>query len=248
MNYLDAIFQRKSMRKFIGVEILPELLERIGQRFMEAELLIPLSYIERVMSDYCTHEKRAPYYLGIYTDGSKDGWMNAGYVIQQVSLYLTAIGIGSCCMAGDTIFPKVNESGNPLAITLAFGFTDEDVYRPAEKARRKNMQQLCKWMDQPMECTRSLLEAARMAPLALNRQPWRFVVYERGFHVFVTRKSRLGSERLWYVNQGIVIANIDIAATEQDIKICRRVREGMASRRYKHLDYVCSISVSGSRS
>src|SRR5690606_38406218 len=96
---------------------------------------------------------------------------NAGYILQQLDLYLSANGLGSCWLG--IAKPTKDESffsGLKFVITLAFG-------KPAEKLHRNEIGEFNRL---PLDKIRdavgmdNLLEPARLAPSANNSQRWYF--------------------------------------------------------------------------
>ena len=62
--------------------------------------------------------------------------INAGFVLQQLSVYLSAIGIASCYQAKSVFFKPVNSEGKVLVISLAMGYPNTSMYREVEEINR----------------------------------------------------------------------------------------------------------------
>ena len=118
LKIIDAIYRRKSVRSFLDNEIEEDLLNRIVTRLEETELLYKEEKLKFIISDYCKKSFYAPYYIGVYAANNRKGHINAGFVMQQLVTYLSAIGIASCFQAKSVVFKQVNSEGKILVISL----------------------------------------------------------------------------------------------------------------------------------
>lgn len=223
MNLYEAIYARRSVRKFSMEPVDDKVIDGIFSFLEESEPLFPEIGIRvRVYPAQGQKPKisgfsnvSAPHYLVIYTEKKEKSEMNAGYVMQQIALYLTSRGVGSCYQGmAKKRDPKLEGGGFSCAMVMAFGYPKN----PGKKRepRRLSMEELCALKNQPKIHTKELLEAARLAPSSFNSQPWRFVVYENHFHVF-SRKPVGGRHRLNKhdeFNFGVMLANVMEAAEE----------------------------------
>lgn len=241
MKLLEAIYRRKSVRDFVDSEIEEDILERIRSRISQIELLYEKSKIKCVVSDYCKKSFYAPYYIGVYTDNTKEGVMNAGYVLQQLSIYLSAIGIASCYQAKSVIFKQVNTEGMKLAISLAIGYPVNKMYRDLDEISRLSKNKICVMKEKPNEEVERLIELARISPSSYNTQPWRFVVYNNRIHVFVKKKMLNHLIRLKYVNMGVMLGNVSVGAEELWIDIEFREMKDIKSKEFGDNEYLISI-------
>ena len=126
----------------------------------------------------------APYYLVIYTEDKERADMNAGYIMQQISLYLFSKGVGSCFQGMGHLKGEMPKESMRCVILMAIGYPKVDMVRNQEDAKRESMEDLCAVKEPPRRFVKEFLEVARLAPSAFNSQPWRFVVYENRVHVF----------------------------------------------------------------
>lgn len=171
----NAIYTRKSIRKY-GKEPLEGSKLMDLKHFMEG--IMPL--YEDIKTEIAilpeTEIKlllpiKSPHYIVIYSE-IKDGYLqNAGFMLQQVDLYLSANGVGACWL-GLSLPQKDSASRNGLefVITLAFGYAEEPLHRETTtKFKRKLLPEISS-----INGAEELLEAARLAPSASNTQPWYF--------------------------------------------------------------------------
>ena len=170
----DAIFTRKSVRKYDMMTLSEEVMEEIKDY---ADNLLPLdgsirysiSFLSEVDSKFLIPAKVAPHYICIYSE-KKDGYlMNAGFLLQQIDLYLSAKGIGSCWL-GFFKPKKEVQNGLEFVILLAFGNSIEAVHRKnTSEFSRKSFSEISS-----IKGAEKLLEPVRLAPSATNSQPWFF--------------------------------------------------------------------------
>lgn len=226
MTLYEAVYTRKSIRSFRKDKVEEKILEGMVTFYHEMEPLFP--GIETSIEVIDTQSRKtkgrlggimnvsAPYYLAIYTEEKEKADMNAGYIMQQLSLYLFGKGIGSCFQGMGHLKGEMPKAGMRCVILMALGYPKVDMIRDQEEAKRQSLEALCAWKEQPRRFVKEFLEAARLAPSAFNAQPWRFVVYENRVHVF--SKQTVGQRRfLGKYNEfdfGIMLANIMIAAEQ----------------------------------
>lgn len=241
LKILDAIYRRKSVRDFMDNEIEEDLMNRIWSRLLQTRLLYEKSKIKFVISDYCKKSNYAPYYIGVYTDNTKEGKMNAGFVLQQLSIYLSAIGIASCYQAKSVIFKSVDAEGMKLAISMAVGYPENCMYRELEEIARMPLSKISVIKEKPNEEVERLLTLARIAPSCYNVQPWRFVVYHNRIHVFVKKKMLSRISHFKYVNMGIMLGNVCIGAEEMWIDIRFKEVADIKKKNYGDNEYILTI-------
>lgn len=225
MNLYDAIYTRRSVRNFRMEPVDKTILESIPAFLEEIVPLFPEIRTEVVVYENITKKEKlsgfsnisAPYYAVIFAEPKEKSDMNAGFIMQQLSLYLTTKGLGSCFMG--TVRKKdrkMEEAGMRCVAVLAFGLGKGAIVRRDYEAKRLPMEELCAYKEPPKAWVKEILEVARLAPSSLNSQPWRFVVYENRIHVFskkpVVSHSALGKYNEF--NFGIMFANVLVAADE----------------------------------
>ena len=173
-NLYNAIFHRKSVRKYnmepLANDILAEIKEYVNHvEPLEKTIDVEFSYIS-------TNEVKnilpikAPHYLCVYSKRTGNYLTNVGFMLQQVDLYLSSKGIGSCWlgMAKPTNGVPTQLNGMEFVIMLAFGNSLDPVHRSdLSQFKRKDLVEVgtAKGVDE-------LLNAVRLAPSASNSQPW----------------------------------------------------------------------------
>lgn len=249
MNSFEAIFVRKSVRSYLQTELEPQILEGILTKFQEIKGLC-----EGTESELCILDNRkgqyrmlsvlgvkAPYYLALYSDEFDRCTMNAGYLMEQMSLYLCSIGLGSCFVGNPIVTKKLQTKGSKkLMLVLAFGKAKKSCTRTPAAADRMELNKLCVFKDKPKYWVNQLLEVARLAPSSFNSQPWRFVVFDNCMHIYC-KKQKLEYLKKWdEVNFGILFAHMMIAAEELWIDVDLIRLEEITHKQFSNTEYVLS--------
>ena len=187
MTQNEMIFKRKSCRSFTNIPVDAATIETIKAFHMK-----PLYPDIKVRMDIVSRDKvkcicpwTTPQLLTVYSE-EKPGYLeNIGFLFQQMDLYLQTLGLGVCWLGMGRMNPKTTTSveGMKFVIMLAFGHPKGDQLRRDLKGfRRKSMEQIT---DKPD----SRLEPARLAPSAVNSQPWYFTHEGDTIHVHCSRKG-----------------------------------------------------------
>lgn len=172
----EAIFQRKSIRKYDMTPLPVTILEEL-KKF--ASSVKPLDEnIKYEFSYLCTGDVKnllpikAPHYICLYSEKKDNYLMNAGVVLQQIDLYLSANNLGSCWLGMAKPSKQVAKvkDGLEFVIMLAFGNANEPVHREnSAEFKRNSLSSISQILNAD-----ELLEPVRLAPSASNTQPWFF--------------------------------------------------------------------------
>ena len=252
MNLYEALFLRKSTRKYIWEPVQPELLAKIGTFYEEVPSLFPGIRTEIGIMDNTDRKHgpqglfgiAAPYYLALYSEKKDKYEMNAGCICEQISLYMHTLGLGSCFL-GSAKLPrkKRNRDGLEFVIMMAFGKPEGSLSRRSVDAKRLPMSKLCASKEEPKRVIRELLEAARLAPSAMNTQPWRFVVTDGRIHFFAKKQPVAIMSRWDEFNFGVLFSHILIAAEELWLDVDLIRLEDISQKEFKKSQYVLSAVV-----
>jgi len=172
----ETIFQRKSVRKY-GMSPLTAKTITALQEFTKA--VKPLDENIKIEYSYLgTNDVKnllpikAPHYICLYSEKKENYLMNAGFILQQIDLYLSANKLGSCWlgMAKPSKHVPDMKNGLEFVIMIAFGNTNNPVHRTEIKEfNRKSMASISN-----IPNAEELIEPARIAPSASNTQSWYF--------------------------------------------------------------------------
>lgn len=164
--------------------------------------------------------------------------LDLGYCLEKVVLEATALGLGTCWLggtfrrsrfarwmelAGDELLPVIIPVGYPAEKKRL----SEAILPSGSTGRRKPWPELFFTGDAKTPLSeeeagpyRSALEAVRLAPSALNGQPWRIIKDGEGCYRLYLKENRLynrtlGKLRLQHIDMGIAMAHFELVAREQ---------------------------------
>ncbi len=249
MNLYEAIFSRKSVRKFRMEAVEEDLLAEIGAFYSETPALYPgieteIGIINNTDGKHPVSglfKVSAPYYLSIYSEKRDRSLMNAGYLGEQLALFLMTRGLGSCFLGSAHLKKEeMTRGGKELVILLAFGKPAGSLTRRVSEAKREPMSRLCVYKDEPRSWMQDVLEAARLAPSALNTQPWRFVVTENRIHIFSKNRSVETLKKWDEFNFGVMFAHIMIVSEEKWLDLDLIRLENISQKNFRSNQYVLS--------
>lgn len=202
MTLNEMIYHRKSCRSFTGKSVEPEMIEKIlsfEPKPLHPEIKVRMDIVSRDKVK-CICPWTTPQLITIYSEEA-DGYLeNIGFLFQQMDLYLQTLGLGVCWLGLGKMNPKTTEevAGMKFVIMLAFGYPKGDPLRHDLKSfKRKPMEKITDLAD-------PRLEPARLAPSAVNSQPWHFTHEGEAIHVYCSRK---GSK----LDAGIALAHLYVA-------------------------------------
>jgi len=231
MNIKQTIIKRNSIRKYNMTPLESELLTKVENTINQIKPLLTDSgsFSFRIVSHDEFYAKtdgmfriKAPHYLLLFGDGSDDAHKNIGYVGELVALKLTEMGIGTCWLGG----AKSAEAQdlNEYTISIAFGKPLADFRKNADEAKRKDLAKIAEGYN---EKQREILEYVRLAPSAINLQPWYFKCETttspnaNHIHIFRTKPRNLYNlvmrkhlEMMQKIDIGIAISHFSVVDFE----------------------------------
>ena len=205
MTLTEMIFKRKSCRSFTGEPVDAEMVEKIlsfDPKPLYPQIKVRMDIVSRDKVK-CICPWTTPQLIAIYSEETEGYLENIGFLFQQMDLYLQTLGLGVCWLGMGRMNPKttVQVEGMKFVILLAFGHPKGDQLRHDLKGfKRKPMEKITDQAD-------ARLEVARLAPSAVNSQPWYFTHDGETVHVYCSKKgSRLDA--------GIALAHLYVANEE----------------------------------
>ena len=259
MNQYDAIFIRRTVKSFRADMINDKSISQIlnftnyitdisGKKSVNFEIWS--SFEEEKMADLHISVK-APYYLVVSTDVLEDPFLNLGYVLEQVALYITTKDLVSrfAGLYKDKRIQGAKE--NRILAVLAFGKSAEDSAKE-KKRKRLPLEHLCVFKDKVDNNIKDMIHAAMLAPSKMNSQPWRFVVMKNRIHVFC-KKERIAFKSLCldYYHEfdiGMMLANLMIASEELWYNTEVVKSENIADKKLKNNVYMFTVIVTEQQS
>lgn len=235
MSILDnslypVIFKRKSFHLFRNTgtaRISPEELEKIEQAFGAFGKLCPeiRTAIRIVPAAKVNFKRDAEYCILIYSEKEDNYLMNAGYIGEQLDLYLVSQNIGTLWYGlGKPDLPAYD--GLDFVIMIAIHkIQDDSLFRKDMfKAKRKPLEEI--WQGDTLE----IGEIARFAPSACNSQPW--LIENKGDALEIARYKAPGKIGIMSVkaasyfnriDMGIFLCILEICMAEKSITIEREL-------------------------
>jgi nitroreductase len=197
-SWYEAISFRKSRRSFLAgrpvAEDQFERLERLSRDFRpfsDARVAIvrrpPDRVLTGVVGSYGRINGASAYAAVIGNASGPHAPAHAGYTGEALILEATALGLGTCWVSG---FFRASEAGKDIALSgderifavtplglgeRNFSVKEKIFISAVGSLKRKKLDELTAG-SAPLPWQLKALEAARLAPSARNRQPWRFVL------------------------------------------------------------------------
>lgn len=259
MTLYEALCGRKSVRKYNMNPISDEKLELVIRFAKSLPMLFPDIEVEFKILDCTSEEQRkkcfgrkfpfsvkAPYYLILTSTDHNGCYINAGYLMEQISLYLTSKEVGSCFLGSVKLSDKVKIApGMEHVITLAFGKSNSSIYRTSGKVRRLPEEDTVVYKEDVTESVRTIVNAARIAPSSNNSQPWKFVVYNNRIHIFC-KKNLINIKqvsKLKLINIGIAISNMLVVIDEMWLYPEFVHSDNISKQDFKNYDYITTLKI-----
>lgn len=165
------IYKRLSVRKFDPeLELTDAELNGILEKLSQTKALYPeIKTAYRIVKASDTNVKFGKYVLIVYSEEKTGYLVNAGYIVEELDLWLAEKNIGGCWYGmGRPTEEQKEYDGCKYVIMYTFGKCREDDFRHGEdEFNRKALGDLW-WGDVALDAA----SAARLAPSACNSQPW----------------------------------------------------------------------------
>jgi hypothetical protein len=219
----QTISKRKSIRKY-RMEALPQssidAIETVTQqvKLLDNSIRTEIKLFSRDAVKGILAIK-SPHYLLLFSEKKKGYLENTGFILQQLDLALSAMGLGTCWLGmAKPTSQFEGESVFSFVIALSVGIPEETLHRVSQKEfKRKMRKQIC---STPYHA--EIIEAARLAPSATNSQPWQFRTTEQAIHVYRTNTGLLKAwlyDRLNGIDMGIALCHLWLAAIAKEFQI-----------------------------
>lgn len=253
MNLYEAVFYRKSVRRYKDEKIPGKLLCQIKSFYnkivpLDSEIKTDIEILER--KDNISLFKGlfvidAPYYLVLFSEEKNGFEKNGGYIMENLVLYLLTKGLGSCYMGAAKAL-IADKPGMKQLLIVAFGYPSGNLLREPAKAKRLSLKELCISKEETDDTIKSVLKAARMAPSAFNLQPWRFIAGSSKIHIFECRELMHGMRTLSHreINMGIMMSHIALAAEEMWMDVSFEYSDKYINKKYKSGRYFITVRFS----
>jgi len=226
-SWYHAIEKRHSVRQYseeaVPVELLDEI-EHICDKFhpfhgaRAALVREPQSDAFKGLIGPLLKVKGAPHYVAFVGDADFNHFETAlGYMGEGVILGATSKGLNSCWVTGFFRPENVEEDvaikdGERIIGVSPIGYAEESKDRvgTAREHDRKPLSKLIKSGNIDQKWVKPALEAARLAPSAVNRQPWRFEVSSDSIIISYAGLFDLGTSKA--IDCGIAMLHAELGA------------------------------------
>jgi len=201
----EIIRKRKSIRKYDSTLLDTDTLEKVQAQI---ETLKPLYNNIKYVVQIANKTKgvfniKAPHYL-LFCSEEKEGHLeNIGFIGQQMDLFFSASGLGSCWLGASKPEQK-EDTPLPHIICMAFGKAAEPLHRELSEFKRKPLSDISEGSDER-------IEAARLAPSAVNTQNWHFIAEDNQIHCYRKKPNPLLGfmfNKLNRIDMGIALCHI----------------------------------------
>lgn len=219
----DIIFKRRSIRKYdldsLDIDTINEILT------FSRELRPLYAHIQTEIK-LVSHKDirnllpiKAPHYLIIFSE-EKDGYLtNAGFMFQQMDLFLSLKGLGSCWLGMAKPSKEIiKHSQLGFVIILAFGKPEGELHRKSlSEFKRKPLENITNCVNEE-----ELLEPVRLAPSASNGQPWFIKKDGNRVYIYCVKQNPIKSmiySKMNKIDIGIAIYHLSLAAEHLGKKV-----------------------------
>ena len=162
MTLYETIFTRRAVRSYDMVALDSAALTEIQSFINTITHLNGQSARLEIVPASKVKNDIAPHYVLAYCSPDDCAYMNVGYVLENVDLYLQSNGYGSLWLG----LAKPSDPGDDFCIMLAFGKTTVPARRDACEFKRLPIGEIS-------NADNAVAQASRLAPSAMNSQPWK---------------------------------------------------------------------------
>jgi len=273
MPITDIIKKRKSCRTYSDKPVEKETKKQVLQfiadlkkppfgssaRFEMVDL--NLNFTGKVAGTYGVIKGAETFIAGIVEKAPGD-MEDVGYLFERIILYATAIGLDTCWMGAsfsrEMFAEKITlKSEETLPVVSPIGYragrrslTDLAFHVSAGSKNRKPWPEIFfyRTFNEPLNKNSAgelevPLEMVRLAPSAVNKQPWRLIADDSGVHFFLKRTAGFKSMftmDLQRIDMGIAMCHFELAAGIDCINGLWKIENPDISSVPKDVEYIAS--------
>jgi len=237
------IFRRKSVRSYDSSPLDAAVTDEIASLIPKLKPLYDIrTDISVVPGDTIRgmFAIKAPHYL-VFSSENAEGYLeNAGFMLQQMDLALSSMGLGSCWVGFARPSREIPvKEGMEFVIAMAFG-------KPAGSPHRESLSEFSRKPKDRISDVKEdpILEAARLAPSSTNSQPWYFIRARDRIHVYCRSLNRLTGkfyEKFNRIDIGIACCHIWLAGLHHG-KNPVFMKDRKSAQAIPGYDYILTVS------
>lgn len=241
----NAIETRQSRRKYKSkpidqsqIETLRETVKSIEEEVPSAKIIIKPEGFERIIKNifgfYGLISGAWSYAVILADQSDKNYQVQAGYAGELLVLKATSMDIDTCWIGGFYNTEKIEKelemnSNYEIMSVISLGeakdkktISEKLMKKVTGSTKRKNLSELCypDFDEDWPGWIKAAINAARQAPSAVNRQPWRFKVEENKILLYSSTEKDTGGVSP-YLDCGIALLHFELGARNagQEIEI-----------------------------
>jgi nitroreductase len=236
LTWYPAIYSRRSRRSYNPQPIDPKLLNSINdfcqnfRPFNDARAVLVLQQVDKGFMGIIGPSGAPAFIAFIGNVNDNHIQEKIGYMGEAVVLEATSLGLSTCWVGGFLRKNMIEELVDADSVEEVFGLTPIGYAKERTSVKesimtgfgwthsRKPLSKLVSGLpekDWP-GWTRGAIEAARLAPSAMNRQPWKFNI-ERDSITISTNETGHGFNSSKRLDCGIAMLHIEVAALKQGV-------------------------------
>jgi len=222
----EMIYKRKSVREFSkkSAKILEsdiDLMETLGITPLVDNIRVKVKILRAAE----VKNKRSDYCLAFYSEEKPLYLENMGFIGQQIDLELQSKGLGTCWWGmkkPNRQYKNIDGLGCVITMTVGYPQADENRVYP-DGFTRKPLNEIVignsSKNDSAPDC---LIEAARIAPSAINLQPWLIEKTDNNYNFYI-RQPKGFMEKLIksmrHIDLGISMAHLFVQAKAKELNV-----------------------------
>jgi hypothetical protein len=247
---IKLVKARTSVRTFLANELEPSIKQQITEYMVGAEgfagsslrLILVDKAVEKnkgtKLGTYGIIRGAQHFIVAVVDNKDASAYVSLGYKLEKVVLFATSIGLGTVWLGGtfskDQFAMAASLKDNEtLSIVIPVGYATEKrsiierLMRSTSKAdSRKAFAELffdgglSKSLENDGVGYALSLEAVRLAPSAMNAQPWRVIKAENGFHFYLLHKNSNFNKSvtdMHKIDMGIGMCHFELVSREEGL-------------------------------
>ncbi|MHA1905940.1 MAG: nitroreductase family protein [Candidatus Thorarchaeota archaeon] len=236
-SWYDAIFLRHSHRAYSGEVLEDEVTSRIEnicnnfRPFPDARAVLVRDSGKEVfkgaVGEFFYKVKETPYYITFIGDMDAPNIQAImGYLGEGIILEATALGLNTCWVGGfyrrESVMKQIDLEDRERVLGITpIGYSKDEKDRvgvSSKKYRRKTLDNLIVSGEASSDSWyMTALKAARIAPSAGNRQPWRFQINDNAITV-LSNSKREGFGVSRQLDCGIAMLHLELGALVSGVR------------------------------